>query len=130
MDQAGVLKDTANFVNMTQATISFESLGVFLHYGVFDGPGYYGATVIGNGYWFCHFGYAVIPGSSWGSMLSLVEGDTIGIAVDIDSRVAWFRLNGGHWNNDQYGNTVSLNQDPVTASAASRFPTPGRWGPR
>jgi len=30
----------------------------------------------------------------------LVEGDTVGIAIDIDAGKAWIRVNGGNWNND------------------------------
>lgn len=110
VDQIGIGRADGTFVQLTQSTILNYALGVFLQFSVIGTSGFsVQGVVIGNGLWYCHFGHST--GVNRGG---LVEGDVIGIAVDVDNRQAWFRLNGGHWNNDQLGTNVLLNQDPTT----------------
>lgn len=130
MDQAAIGKENASFTQITQATVLNESLGMFNNYQVIDnGPtgnpagNSVAGTVIGNASWYCHFGHSRGPNDGF-----VVEGDVLGIAVNLDDRTAWFRLNGGPWNNNQRGATVSLNQDPATGFGG--FPLPnGKMGP-
>lgn len=56
-------------------------------------------------------------------------GDTLGIAVDIDNDLVWFRTNAGNWNNNGSANpatgTLGLSLAPVYARSSSPLIWPG-----
>jgi hypothetical protein len=59
-------------------------------------------------------------GSSVFSFGAFSSGDTTCVAVDLTNKLAWFRRNGGNWNND-----VLANQNPATGTGGINF---SGWG--
>ena len=53
-----------------------------------------------------------------GSIMNSFEGDIIGVAIDFDAELIWFRRNSGDWNND-----VIANQNPATGTGGKSFAT-------
>lgn len=128
IDAAGILREDQTYTEMSQA-LTKTQVAVFKNTHVFSGPNsdiYAGGAVISNNLWWTAL--ASSRGDNIGQTGELLEGDVIGIAIDIDNRNAWFRLNGGHWNEDQRGNAVLLNQDPTTGVGGIPVPS-GALGP-
>ncbi len=134
IDGAGILRDDQSYVQMSQ--FSNGELAVFKNYHVFAGPSsdrYSGGAVITNNAWYTALALSRYdPGDpSHGipeTIGELLEGDVIGIAINLVDRQAWFRLNGRNWNDDQRGPTVLLNQDPTTGVGGIPVPI-GSVGP-
>jgi putative tail protein len=43
-----------------------------------------------------------------------IDGDVIGVAIDLDNRTCWFRRNGGNWNgNATYDPAANIGGDPI-----------------
>jgi hypothetical protein len=127
IDAVGILRDDQSYSQMSQ--FSNGELAVFKNFHVFSGPNsdiQAAGVVVTNNAWYTAL--AMSRGDNFKLIGELLEGDVIGIAINLVDRTAWFRLNGGHWNEDQRGNTVLLNQDPTTGIGGIPVPD-GNVGP-
>ena len=66
---------------------------------------YVGSTNHSVGYY--ANGVVLINTFTVGTISSYVQGDVIGIALDLDHGTLWFRVNSGDWNNDPTANPAS-----------------------
>ena len=65
---------------------------------LFTGGGYVGSTNTGIGYY--SDGNVYRNNASVGTIATFTSGDVICMAVDATARLAWWRKNGGNWNNN------------------------------
>lgn len=68
-------------------------------------------TILGtdlNGIGYKSSGVVVINNATVATLAAYAQGNVIGVAVDVQNRLIWFRVGAGNWNND-----VIANQNPV-----------------
>lgn len=101
-------------VTITQSVGAYTAVGI----GVpgFDYTGMSPGVYAGGG------GPIGVNGSSSSYSLSaFTNGDVIGVAVDLNARLAWFRQNNGNWNGNSIANP-STGVNGVTVPAGSMAP--------
>lgn len=81
--------------------------------GSFAGTGFVGGTTkgIGNAGGDVYFNNAIISNTEY-----FTESDVVGMAVDIDNKLIWWRSNAGNWNNNALA-------DPATGVGGISFAT-------
>ncbi len=96
----------------------FQGVGVFDQtFNNLNVPG--GATAVGqttNGLAFFSDNEVFYNNAAISHLVTFVQGDVVEVALDIDNRAIWFRVNGGNWNNSGSANPVT-NTGGITLGA-------------
>ena len=102
------------YFEVTVGATSFPSnaLGIILPTGTYADVGNFVNSTVVNMAGNASSGY---------SLGAIGGGDLIGVAVDLDARLAWFRKNGGNWNG-------SASYDPTTGAGGAGI-GPGAFAP-
>jgi len=95
---ADIFSVTGHASGKQYVEVTFEGGGVTGVGLVSPSPGSYGPYISKDGdiYIYTSGGNT----THLGVFPPLVEGDVVGMAIDVDAGKVWFRVNGGYWNND------------------------------
>lgn len=100
----------------TAGPAGFDACGASNASFVVDAGSFLGSTAA-NGFGVYNDGSGIGLGTNPG-LGTFTTGDVIGMALDVGSALAWFRKNGGLWNNN-------AGADPATGSSGASFTASG-----